>query len=604
MHDKPTVIRGSFSFIGSTLALLLVCAFAFQARSAHALVGGQGPDLIPIFTQNLGGGSSPTGLQAPILTNVVPSTPLGTVVTFDPSWSYLPVSPNPNQTYLYMVTWDFGDPSPDIFTPSAVPLPATPANLAILLRPVQHTYTTEGIFSPSNAGIPNVNGITPPPSAYTGPKLTIQIFVQTNVVVNATGTSGSAVLTGIVSTTGVAASASVNGVGVPANTTVLTFTPTTITLSNPVAITSTGPFTITVVTPGSSNFSTGAVRIVNANIPPTPSIQNIGSTPTSNGVPLTVTASSSFDSDGYILWAAIDWGDGITELVRQPAAPAPANNVVVPLFVPLLPNPLPPPPNGFNLPGLPIGHLYNAPGTYKVTLSVIDNGRLVPNPSTPQPNPNPPPASLSVPLPFPLPVVPAPTDPLAALASIKAFYQQATGYGTEPDPDHRFDPQLAQDFFFVQVSGALTAAASQFTVDFSKTNADKLTLTEQLTSDTAVDTFNSVPITIALGTKTGPSVALPTFTTDSKGSFRSSQITFKFTPKSRILKLALKSSNLRTSLGLSNLTVSNGSVDIKVTITVGANAPIVTFVRYQYKAQANAKGSGKNGHAIPGGNSN
>ncbi len=599
MHDQPTVARGSFSFIGSTLALLLVCAFAVQSRSAHALVGGQGPDLVPAFTQNLGGGSSPTSLQAPIPTNVVPSTPLGTSVTFDPSWSYLPESPNPNQTYLYLVTWDFGDPSPSLFQPSPVPLPATPANLALLLRPISHIYTTEGIFAPSNAGIPNTTG-----AKNTGPKLTIQIFVQTNVVVNATATSGSAVLTGIVSTTGVSASATVNGVGVPANTTVLSFTASTITLSNPVTITSTGPFTISVVTPGNSAFSTGSVQISNANQPPKPSIQNIGSSPTANGVPLTITASNSFDPDGYILWAAIDWGDGISELVRQPAAPAPAANVVQPLFVPLLPNPIVPPPNGFNLPGIPTSHLYSAPGTYKVTLTVIDNGRLITNPTTPVPNPNPPPANLSTPLPYPLPAVPNSNDPFGALTSIKAFYQQFTGYGTEPDPNHRFDPQLAQDFFFVQVSGSLTAAASQFTVSFAKQNADKLSATVQLTSDTAVDTFNSVPITIAIGTKTGTSVALPTFTTDSKGRFRSSQISFSFDPRKRIIKLGLKASSLKTALGLINQTIDNGSVDAKLTVTVGANAPIVTFVRYQYKAQSGVKGTGKNGHAIPGGNSN
>ena len=600
MLDKPTGSRGSFSFFWGTIAILALSAALWPSRNAQAQVGGAGPDLIPCFTQNLGGGSSPTALAAPVPGNVIPFSPTGTLITFDPSCSYLPVSPNPNQTYLYLVTWDFGDPTPDLFTPSAVPLPATPANLAILLQPVSHTYTNEGIYSQANAGTPagtsNRNML--------GPKLSIQIYVQTNIVLNATATQNSALLSGIVSTTGVAASATVSGVGVPANTTITSFTPTTVTLSNPVTVSSTGPFTISVLTPGSSNFSTGAVQIVNANLPPIATLQNIGSAPTANGAPLTVTASTSYDPDGYILWAAIDWGDGISELIKQPTATF-AANLQPPAFIPLLPNPLTPNTNGFDLPGIPIQHVYSSPGTYKVTLSIIDNGRLITNPnSAPVPNPNPPPATLPPAVPYPLPAVPAPNDPLAALASIEAFYVQATGYGAEPDPNHRFDPRLAQDFLFVQVPGSLNAASGQFTVNFAKTNSDKLSVLLQLVSDTAVDTFNSVPIAISVGTKTNTSVAFPTFTTDSKGKFRSSKLNFSFDPRKRIIKLSLLASNLKTALGLSNQTVANGSVDAKLTITVGANLPIVTFVRFQYKAQSGAKGVGKNGHAIPGGSSN
>jgi hypothetical protein len=600
MLDKPTGSRGSFSFLGSVLAIAFLCAIVLPSRSVRAQVGGAGPDLIPCFTQNLGGGSSPTALPAPIPGNVIPFSPTGTLITFDPSCSYLPVSPDPNQTYLYYVSWDFGDPTPDLFTPTAVPLPATPANLAILLQPVSHTYTNEGIYSQANAGTPagtsNRNML--------GPRLTIQIFVQTSIVLNATATQNSALLTGIVSTTGVAAGATVSGVGVPANTTVISFTPTTVTLSNPVTVASTGPFTLTVLTPASSNFTTGAVQIVNANLPPIAALQNIGSAPTANGAPLTVTASTSYDPDGYILWAAIDWGDGISELVKQPTATFGAN-LQPPAFLSLLPNPLTPNTNGFDLPGIPIQHLYSSPGTYKVTLSIIDNGRLITNPNTsPVPNPNPPPATLPPAVPFPLPLVPAPNDPLAALASIEAFYVKATGYGAEPDPNHRFDPRLAQDFLFVQVPGSLNAAAGQFTVDFAKANSDKLSVLLQLTSDTAVDTFNSVPVSISIGTKTGTSVPLPTFTTDAKGSFRSSKINFSFNPKKRIIKLSLLNSSLQTALGLKNQTVANGSVDAKLTITVGANLPIVTFVRFQYKAQSGTKGVGRNGHAIPGGSAN
>ena len=757
MLDKPAGCGFSRALFKNFLTLTVVLCAALLCSPAQALVGGGGPNIVPVFTQNLGGGSSNTALPPPTnSTNVVPFT-LGTTITFDPSSTYLPVSPNPNQTYLYAVTWDFGDPSPDLFVevPVTAPLdPNNPVSLARLLGPVAHTYNPQGIYGPINANTPGGS----PANLELGPKLIVTLVVQTSFTVTATATNGSATLTGVTSTTGLAVGGVVTGFGIPPGTIVASFTGNTITMNNPAVIAipltatatfgspiltgiadttgiavggsvtgsgippnttvqaftttppapppaetitmsknagapnaaapgtvgtftigaTTGQYVITIQQPGTQATSQSTVKIVDANEPPVAVLTNIGSSPTVNGVPLTVTASNSYDPDGYIIYAVIDWGDGVAQLVPQPGAEPgflvanatagsntltlssnaitagitagglvsglgiPPNtfvvsvapptitisnnaiattaagsftfslpaNVAAPAFIPLLPNaPITPNTTGFDLPGIPIQHVYSAPGNYIVTLSVIDNGRLIPN-KTVVLNPVPPSATIPQPLPFPLLAVPDPSNINAALASIVQFHQTQTTYGTEAIPNHRFDPQLAQAFLTVTVPGSLSTASSQFSVDFKKTSNDKLSLSLQLTSSTPLDTLSASAISLTVGTANGTGVPLApfTFTTDARASFKSSNVKFSFDPRKQIIKVALTGVNLHDNitggaLNLKSQTVGNGSEDAKVTLVVNNGPPIVIFVRYEYKASAGSKGTGKNGHAILGGNS-
>jgi hypothetical protein len=285
-------------------------------------------------------------------------------------------------------------------------------------------------------------------------------------------------------------------------------------------------------------------------------------------------------------------------------------NVAAPAFIPLLPNaPITPNTTGFDLPGIPIQHVYNAPGNYIVTLTVIDNGRLIPN-NTIVPNPAPPSANIPQPLPFPLLAVPDPANPAAALASIIQFHTAKTSYGTEALPNHRFDPLMSQAFLNVTVPGSLSTASSSFSLDFKKASNDKLSLSLQLTAATPLDTLSASAVSLTIGTANGSGAPLPpfTFTTDARARFHSSNVTFSFDPRRQIIKIALTGVTLHDdttggALNLKSQTVPNGSEDAKVTLVVNNGPPIVVFVRYQYKAVAGGKGNGRNGHAILGGNS-
>jgi hypothetical protein len=678
MLDKSAARQSTCALFRNSFTLtLMICSLLFTT-SAYALVGGGGNDVVPCFTQNLGGGSSSGALPPPGSATFVVPFSTGTLITFDPSCTYLPVSPNPNQVFLYTTQWDFGDPSPDLSAAVGPLDPTNPTSLATLLGTVSHAYVNQGVYGVINANTPG----GPPGSLELGPKLIVQQFIQTNFTVTATAINGSAVLTGVNSTTGLAIGGTVSGFGIPANTvvasftantitmnqkavvsipvlataalgsnvltlaptsstsgiavggpvtgpgipantTVAAFTPTTITLSNNATATSpaagntfliggtTGTYTISVIQPGTQATAQSTVTIQDANRAPVAVLTNIGSAPTVNGVPLTVTASASNDPDGYIIYAAIDWGDGVTQLVKQPSGPSLplAANVAAPAFIPLLPNPIMTPnTTGFDLQGIPIQHVYSAPGTYNVTLTVIDNGRLIPN-NTVVINPTPPPTNVPQPLPFPLLAVPDPSDPNAALAAIVKFHQDKTTYGTEALPNHRFDPQIAQAFLTVTVPGNLNTASSQFAVDFKKTNNDSLALTLNLTAASPLDTLSASTVSFTVGTANGLGApAQFNFTTDARGRFNSSNVKFSFDPRKQIIKITVSKSALHDNvaggaLNLKDQTVPNGSVDAKFTLVVNGGAPIVVFVRYQYKAKAGGKGNGRNGHAILGGNS-
>jgi hypothetical protein len=247
-----------------------------------------------------------------------------------------------------------------------------------------------------------------------------------------------------------------------------------------------------------------------------------------------------------------------------------------------------------NTPVIPYTHTYTAPGIYKVTLSVIDNGR-VNGPSGGPVFPNPP-----------------SSDPQAALQAIRDFAQQQTGYGTESIPQTQFQPHLSQDFIIVQVPGNLvTTVAAKFSLDLAKAKNDSAQFT--FMPNVFADSVANAQVSITIGTG-ATALVLPTFTTDKKGRFRSSSVSFLFDSKRKLVKLTLSKSTLRTAVAQtinastqaiqpntaisSGATVANGAADVPVTITVNGTTVVSTIVRFHYTAQAGRKGTGKNGHTL------
>ena len=143
-----------------------------------------------------------------------------------------------------------------------------------------------------------------------------------------------------------------------------------------------------VVSPGPSGKTIGQVHIAQVNFAPTATMTSLSS-PAQGQLPyqFIVDVAASTDSDGYIIWAAIDWGDGSTDLIST----LPPSKVALPYF-----------------------HSYAAQGNYTVTLSVIDNGRMAPGTAL---NPT-----------------PVANDPIAALKSIQA--------AARADRRGRSDPQF------------------------------------------------------------------------------------------------------------------------------------------------------------------
>jgi hypothetical protein len=308
------------------------------------------------------------------------------------------------------------------------------------------------------------------------------------------------------------------------------------------------------------------VRLANTNFPPLPRLQNTGSDATGL-LPYTalVTVSSSSDADGYIIWAAIDWGDGSAQAIT----------------------PTPP-----HVPSQTLTHNYTAPGLYKVTLSVIDSGRI--------------------PLTQALAPVPPPNDPQAALVAIKAF-QAAIPLATFPiqysdvtvNPaatmnllDVRFDPILRQDFLFIQVPGSLTAVASNFVVDFAQANKDKIAVL--LKSMIGFDNLAGATVSISIGSG-ATALTLPTFVTKSNGSYKATGFRFSFDKRKQLVRLNLNRAALAAALGRTSQTIANGNADVPFVISINGT-PLATTIRYAYKSEAGAKGLGTGGHSYPTGN--
>jgi hypothetical protein len=320
-----------------------------------------------------------------------------------------------------------------------------------------------------------------------------------------------------------------------------------------------------------SDFVKSTVRVAPVNFIPHAELVNVGSQLTSTQRTVTVNVSNSFDEDGYILWAAIDWGDGTAELITPP----PKNTPVVTL-----------------------SHTYSTIGIYKITVSVIDNGRFG-NPSV-----------------FTLPVVPAPNDPVAAAAAIAAVHEatplSSALFDNSPvfsdvliNPaalqdrlDPKFNPKLSQKSIIVQIPGDMVAVSGKFKVDFVKTANDSFDLTLKVNS--AIENAANTNVNISIGSG-ATALALPALTTDGKGKAKSGDISFSFDAKRLTIRLKIKRATLGAALNALNTTEVNGFRDVPVTIQIG-NTVLITTVRFTYNSTTGKSGIGKNARSNPTGN--
>ena len=496
MSDRPvytmeTSLLSRMTTMTFAFAGLLVVLLGLHAASARAQVGGGGVVPIPAFTQNTGGGGA-SGTNANKIYGVNP------VVTFDPSTSYLP-SPPIGQTYLYTLTWDFGDAS-SVVTSG----PSTAANV---LGPVTHSFPLPPVF-PANAGVD--------PNTKDGGFYTITLTIDVTVV-------------------------------------------------NQSNVTSQGP----------SGTTYGNVRSAETNFGPKPTLSN-NSSPSNGSLPYQVNLNyaATHDEDGYIIWAAISWGDGSSDLLTQKLPSTSA---------------------------IPALHSYTAPGTYMVTLSVIDNGRMAPNTALdPTPNAN---------------------DPAGALNLIKGVQHKLIDTGVLVgliDPNtgvsifnaDKFLPILRQDNLQIQVPGNLMVVKGQFGLDFTTANNDSFDTTFIL--DGAVSSVAAAKISLFLGypkptlplsnpiVNPPASLILNPFTTDLKGNYFNSAQGLKFSidPRKHFMRIQIKQIALQKALVLGSATVVNGFADIPVTIVInsadGSMTALSTKLRFAYNATAGQRGIGKN----------
>ncbi|HEY3319076.1 MAG TPA: hypothetical protein VGP72_01170 [Planctomycetota bacterium] len=425
--------------------------FLINAPQASTAQPNQGAIPIPIFKQDQGGGTGPV------------------LITFDPSPSYLPVSSDPNQVFLYQATWEFGDGTQLLLVPGAPDADPTKA-----LATVSKVFCGDQIYK-------------------------VSLRLDVTILDKATGTRQS----------------------------------------------------------GPSAFNTGQVHISAPNLPPTPVIQQLSSPP-SGELPyqLAISVSQSFDEDGFVTWAAIDWGDGNKELI----------------------SPLPP-----NIPQTTLFHTYSAQGIYQVTLSVIDNGRL-------------PVGTILAP-------VPGPSDPDAALKAVTAV-QTATAPPNSAGNLDRFNPLLRQDSIVIRVASGMTARKGTFQLNFRDTHADKLDVVLQ--SNVFPDIVANAKVQLIIGNGPTP-IAIPGskpndyFVTDIKGRFKDSAtgLTFDFNAKKHLLHLRLDHAALTAALNLTPTTVVNGSVDLPIKIVFNKETEVITHVRFAYNATAGQKGLGSKGMSFP-----
>jgi hypothetical protein len=456
-NDAPSRYhRGGLAFAILTAVPALLLAWTLNA---HAQSGG--PDPIPFFVQDVGGGTNPT-------------------VNFDPSASYLP-DPPVGQTYQYTLMWDFGDGTPAVVV--------GPGTAAAATMPVSHTYPIPAPVTPSADTISKIYTVTL--------RIDITVINQSN---------GS--------------------------------------------------------TAGPSATTTGQVHAAEVNFPPTASLVNNSSPPTGQlPYQVDVNCASSFDEDGFIIWAAIDWGDGSSDLIHT----LPPSNVAITSL-----------------------HSYTSPGFYTVTLSVIDNGRMKPG--------------------TPLDPTPSANNPAAALATIQQLQHTLIDNGVlvTPTPpantpaldynDDKFLPILRQSYLQIQVPGNLLVLKGKFTLNFSNQNADSFDA--QFALNTPVSSISNAKVSVFLGSGANAQV-LSQFTTDLKGNFFNSAQGLQFTinPRKRFVEFKIKNAALQQAFQVSNSTVVNGFVDVpvKIVITgVGGTSSLASKLRFVYNAKAGKSGIGKN----------
>lgn len=454
-------MRNVLSSTGNTLrvwAVLGLMASVLAAPLSRAAVGGGGPDIIPSFTQNLGGGSDPV------------------TVTFDPSTTYLPVPDSTAQEYTYQAFWDFGDGN------STLVGAAGGTTAAGVLAPVSHTFGGEAIYV--------VN-------------LRINILVYNLDPV----------------------------------------THQRLPVSDPSRVAN-----------GPQAFTTGQVHVASANFPPTANLVAISS-PATGALPyeLQVNPSTTFDEDGFVMWAAIDWGDGTAENVR-PTPPA--------------------------IPNVPMRHVYTSPGIYRVTLSVVDNGRV----------------KLGV----ALPSVPDPRDPQAALAAI-TIVQQTAAVQDASLLNPKYNPQLSQNYILVQIPGNMVVLKGQFLVDFRRSGEDRFDCVLQ--SHLFADNLANASVVFTLGGGAAP-VTLPAFKTDARGRYQNSAtgFLFDFNARKQLLRIKFTHAQLRTAFGLLNSTAVNTNVDVPIKVVINNALMLGATARFTYNATAGSKGIGKNARSYPNGN--
>ncbi len=309
---------------------------------------------------------------------------------------------------------------------------------------------------------------------------------------------------------------------------------------------------------GPSAFSTDTVHVSTSNYAPTPVIAQVSSPAMNPPYGLDIDISKTFDEDGYIMWAAVDWGDPFVEAQDRYMVFASFNGArATPPFSPLQ----------------ILHHDYKVQGNYQVTLSVIDNGRMLVGEK--------------------LSSVPAPSDPRAALAAFTDRQNTVSGLGSILALQ-KYMPILRQGTLAIQVAGQVVARSGTFTLDFRNARRDKLDVTLQ--SNVFPDVIANASVKLVLGAQ--PNVlTLPAFTTDRRGKYRDSAsgLLFDFNVKKKMLRIKLDRVSLATVLNAQPVTVINGARYLPMYITFNGTDTFATTLRFVYNAKANAKGKGTKG---------
>jgi hypothetical protein len=295
------------------------------------------------------------------------------------------------------------------------------------------------------------------------------------------------------------------------------------------------------------------------------------------GTGVDVDIAQSLDQDGYPLWGAIDWGDGNRTLLTL------AQLAQLPELLGDLSH--------------PAGGYANS-GIYRVTVSIIDNGRL----------------------------------PLAARFGFAAF-QESRGHAGATDPrvvladaiayqianpppytilnsdppgtmldgaildllGNRIDPILMQDLIFIRVLGGFSVRSGRLSTMLDVVGRDGLTLGTQATENLTFTPGDTV--TVALShPNTGASTQIGSGPLSANGSFvdRATGLRFRYDQKTRQMMFRLNRSDLKAFFEIfkqsggpassSDQTIQNGYAEVDVTITGLTGATPLGIVRFVYNS--------------------